>query len=1079
MSSFAHVIEIENPFEPWDTMRRQLVLPGQTIRHWLDDTYGAEHEFEFPTICYYRGEPLLRKDWDTTVIKPGDIIQFFKVIGDPITIIIAVVVAAAVVALVVTLALVNTPQVPGGQPEPDPVYTLRGQNNRIRLSEPIEIGYGRIRMWPSYAARPYNVFEGNDQFQYNLYCLGQGYYDVEEIRIDDTPIDNFKEVSYEVIEPYGEMSMFPDNVITSAEVAGIELFGWNQAEYDGWTGPFVVNPAYTKTNQIDIDLLYPTGLYRTNDEGRVLTVSVSYRFEARAIDDTGTPLGDWIPLVQYEHQTIYPNFTSKDDYRNYMLKVYFGVIVPPVELVSVAVYTDTRAAVTPQRLTRSFTVPNGRYEVRGRREGDASTNIRYQDTLIWQGLRAFLPSTKEYGGVTMLAMRIRATNNINDQSRSRVNVIATRKLATWDAENNRFTDEGMDPGEGLVATRNPVDAFLDVFRAEYGGKLTNQFFDFDTLMSLRATFAARGDNFDWIFDQQTTLMEAATAIARVGRSIPMMLGSRISMVRDEAKSFPVAMFTPECMVKDSFRNEVKLFEFDGYDSVIMQYVDPETWQEEEVTCALADATTDNPLVIKLPGCTSRAQAYREGMFIAANMRYTRENITFATGLEGNIPAYGDLIAVGHDVLDFGQQFGIVLGIQEQQDPVRTVFILSEPVAFEDGSTSVIALRSKDGSILGPYAVVAGDAPTRVVSVNDLTAEDLDAKIYFDADHERPVYLFGVQNQVYRDCKVVNLTPNADDTVEVTCVPYYSVLHTFDNLAVPPVGEVVLPPAIPDLPTMDAITISVDPLNPQILLASWTPAYGARYYVVELSGDGENYDTISTVTAPLARIVTPFTNIWLRISAVNKGAGEPVLWSGFLTEEGIFTSTLPLNLRLSSVWDASSISILWDTDNSADTYKVKVYTSDGGTLIRETDVGFTGEYTYTLTMAIADGFVQPTYHLEVTGIRGDVESVPAKIDVTNAAPQVPDNLNAINHVPYPDKYWLTWTWYAHPDILNHKVYVSDTTGFTPDESNLFWSGSTWEYQPYYDTGGVTPKYWRVAATDVWGNVSMSAEATIPA
>ena len=193
MTSSAIVAEINNPFDPWADIKAHHADAGQTVRQWLKLRHGAEFEqFDTPTLCYFQGKPLLRAKWDSTIMTPGSVTQFVKVVGDPVTII--VVTIAVIVAIVAVVLMLNMPVVPGGQPQPDPVFTRQGQFNRIRPGEPIEVSYGRLRMWPSYAARPYNGFSGNDQFQYNLFCLGQGFYDIEDIFIDDTPLSDFKEV---------------------------------------------------------------------------------------------------------------------------------------------------------------------------------------------------------------------------------------------------------------------------------------------------------------------------------------------------------------------------------------------------------------------------------------------------------------------------------------------------------------------------------------------------------------------------------------------------------------------------------------------------------------------------------------------------------------------------------------------------------------------------------------------------------------------------------------------------------------------------------------------------------------------
>ena len=68
------------------------------------------------------------------------------------------------------------------------MFDLKGQYNQVRLGNPIEVPYGRNRLWPSIAAREYNKYVNNDQYRYSLYCLGQGSYGIEALQIEDTAL---------------------------------------------------------------------------------------------------------------------------------------------------------------------------------------------------------------------------------------------------------------------------------------------------------------------------------------------------------------------------------------------------------------------------------------------------------------------------------------------------------------------------------------------------------------------------------------------------------------------------------------------------------------------------------------------------------------------------------------------------------------------------------------------------------------------------------------------------------------------------------------------------------------------------
>ena len=813
-----HIIEVHNPFKPLEDTHRHTADAGVTVRQWLQVRYPGFREFNHPTICILNGNPLMREQWGDTTLEDGDILNFVAIPGDPVTILIAVVVTVAAVAI--TLSLTPKPRVPGQLPEADPVYSLKGQQNQIRLMQPIEVPYGRVRMWPSYASRSYNQYSNNEQILYQLFCLGHGEYSVEQVLIEDTPIEQFKDVQYAITGPGQQVTLFPDNVVTSVEVSALEMFGPNEPEYDDWYGGFVANDAFTLTNTIEIDLVIPSGLYYSNDDGGLDSRTVSAKFQYRSIDENGDPASGWATLTTF---------------------------------------SKSLATVTPQRFTVSVPVSPGRYEVRGRRTNNKDTSHRAGNTLQWGALRAFLPSTKDYGNVTMLAVKARASNNLNDQASNRINVVGTRKLPSWNKSSRSWS--------APQATRSIIWAFCDVYRSLYGGReLGDEFLDLDTLHDMDAMFTARGEYFDWIFDQKTTVWEAAKTIARVGRSVPMLNGSAITMIRDEPKTLPVAVFNQENIVEGSFRWDIKLFEVGEHDSVEVEYIDPVTWKPEEVLCVLPESEGDYPEKIKLPGCTNREHAYHEGMFIAASNWYLRENVTFQTGLEGHIPTFGDLISVSHDLPRWGQA-GFVLEINGQ------TVTLSEPVEFGTGNHYLV-FRKKDGTAAGPYRVEAGADEFQVVLIDSV--EDA---FFFDDVHELPLYQFGVADQWGKLCKVVDIRPSDQDTVEVVSVNYDQRIHTFDELAAPPLENPTTPPTVPSLPVVTGLQVTPIPDTTKFVQVTWNPALGAKSYVLQESPDGSTWSNVDTVVMTAYTLPIMKGHLYLRVAGINTGAGPWDTWDG--------------------------------------------------------------------------------------------------------------------------------------------------------------------------------------------------------
>lgn len=730
-------------------------MTGQpTIRGWLEQR-GIE-EFSLPTICVVDGEPMLRVDWPTCQIMPGMVVVFValpqgggggsKILST--VLMIAVMVAApyagaalaagmgmgAVGTAVMTAgvamlgtALVNIlvpppsptmPSVNYGGSSPSPTYSLQAQGNQARLGEPIPVVYGRHVVYPDFASTPYAEYVGNDQFLFQLHTIGQGAYDIEQIRIEDTPIASFEEVTYEIIPPGGSVTLLDPDVVTAPEVAGQELLA--TADAGDWVGPFSANPAETEADQIAIDIEMPRGLYYANNDGSLANKTITWEVQAREIDDDGEPLGSWATLA---NETYIANTN------------------------------------TAQRLTYKYTATAGRYEVRLLRTNVKDMSSRAAHEIRWVGLKARLVGTTLFAGATMLALRMRATDNFSQRSSRLVNCIVTRKLPVW------------SPGEGwsaLQPTRSIAWALADVLRATYGAKLADSRIDLQALYDLDQIWSGRGDTFNGVFDQKLTVWEAASRIARCGRAVCFLQGGIIRFVRDEPRTLPVVLFSPRNIAKGSFRIEYVMPGEDTADAVTVQFLNNKTWKQDEVTSALPESSVEQPATVALFGCTDKLQAEREGLYMAAANRYRRRLVSFQTELEGMIPTYGDLIAVSHDMPRWGQAGEIIAW----DEPVLT---LSEPVAFDAGGMHYIVLRKRDGGVSGPWEVLPGESATQVV-----LQDEPDITPFTGASEERTHFAFGQGESWAVLARVTGVKPRGD-LVEISCVVENPLVHTADQI----------------------------------------------------------------------------------------------------------------------------------------------------------------------------------------------------------------------------------------------------------------------------------------------------------
>jgi hypothetical protein len=474
-------------------------------------------------------------------------------------------------------------------------------------------------------------------------------------------------------------------------------------------------------------------------------------------------------------------------------------------------------------------------------------------------------------------MKARASNNLNDQSKSRYNVFATRKLPIWNGSS--FS--------APTATRNPVWAFVDNLRAVYSGNIPNSKIDLAGLLTLANNYDALGDTFDWVFDKKGTVWGNAKLIARAGRASPVVNITQFSMVRDQQRSVPVLSFSPDSMIRGSFRVDYDLQRPDDYDGIEVLYQDHDTYKEESVECLIESDAGVNTQKLRIPGITNRDKAYREGLFIRAQQIYQRQQIQFGTGLESIIPSFGTFVAVGHDAPKWGNT-GVVKSIEADGLTIN----VSEDLTDVTGGS--IAFRDKYGGESGPYSV--SKTPGNGFQLKSTTTID-QSNLSFSEYTDPPAYFFGASNEIYQGVVVTNITSGgssaeSDETGTVTGVNYDDRVYQFDTQVAPALGTVSTPISAPNLPVVTGVSINVDPVLLTAATIVWDIAEGARYYVVQRSNDGINWDAVATPVANLQPITIEPGLLYVRVAGVSSAQGP---WA-------VYSESVGLNVRVTSNGD---------------------------------------------------------------------------------------------------------------------------------------------------------------------------------
>lgn len=1001
-----------------------------------------------PFVVFKNGEIKLRRDWDETVADGDQLLVAMLPQGDDggsdiLRIVLLIVViyfapylgtgAAALfggsaagwtAAIGMMGAMLINVLLPPAQPSGlnlggaadwkagSPTYNLSAQGNQARIDGVIPEHFGRHIAYADFASAPYLEYEANEQYLYQLFCVGTGEYSIESVLIEDTPVASFEEITYEVVAPGEPVTLFPSDVITSVEVSGQELLKNNPV------GPFVAGAAGTTATKISIDIVCPSGLFYAADSGALTSKTIVLEVTGQRINDLGEDIS---------------------------APVLFGTIA------------ETASTNTAQRRSYSYNVDPGRYKITVERMDEKDTSSRAGHMVQWVGLRSHLVTDNEYGNVTLVAMRMRATNNLSQQSSRKVNLIATRKLPVWTGTT------WSDP----TATRSI--AWAIAYMCKKVGMPDNRI-DLAGLLALDTIWAARGDQFNFRFDSQRTFWDSISLAAACGRAKMFMQGGVMYCWRDQPQTIPTAMFTMRNIIKNSFSMEFITPTEDTADSVEVTYFDESTWSTKRLLCKLPGSVAAKPAKIELPGVINRAHAYREGLYRAAANKYRRTITPFQCEMEGYMLSYGALATLQHDLPQWGQ-FGEAVA----WDDINLRLTVNEPLTWEASGTHYIAIRRKNGSISGPYAVTAGADAYTVQFAVDPTVADVLLTWEFDGNGERNHIAFGVGSSWSARALIASIKPQTETKVSIIAVLEDDRVHEADTTSSPPTETTPITlPTVPTKPEIASLIVSQDgsPDAP-VVTASWPASAGAESYRVEWSSNNTDWVLGGDTTATeVSFSVVPGT-LYVRARAFGVAPGPWIVWSG--VSGNVPVPGKPQGLALVEPWVGTKAKWVWLPAARAASYEIEIYADAA---LKRSFSTTALNYDYDHEQVIADGGPWRTVEINIRSVGPSGAS--AWSTLTSVNPQV----GALSGVSVAPGYLQVIGKYSLPadtDFAGVIVAMSKTTGFDPNVSG------THAYDGYDQIFVLTSDptaaafvsgdvwYVRVAGYDVFGKDSLTWSA----
>lgn len=760
---------------------------GQTIYEVLGDIREQ-------AVVFHNGEIISHEDLDSVVLAEDDVVNVAVTArgGDDGNKVLRTVLQVAVVAATLAVdvifpgagrllqagiaaaisvggtmlvnAIVPPPEMgldqSGNSEEFNRIGGLTGARNRLVPYGPVPRVYGRHKMYPPMAAKPFTEIQSNVQYLHMLMCVGYGPVRLHNPKIGDTVIGSFD--SNNNFTPNGNFES------VSIDVGENPRFYTNDVDENGVSvtmnegaGSFI-RTTVPDTDSAGIDFLFPRGLFAINEDGDTIGATVEFKIEYR---ETGT--STWTNALESDNSD--ENDWDWEIDRDFGDKLTNGggssTETDPVFSVSGNERETLRNGVNIHFPSR------GQYDIRVTRTYSLPTQDANEDTQVfndttWTVLRSITyEEPTDLPGVAMIGMRIRATDQLTGVL-DNFSVEVESRLATYDTGTNSWNVPTFDPatgdGSGGALTSNPAWVYADVLAGDANARaLDRSDLDGATLKDWADFCNTEGFEYNSPGDSKTNVFELAKTVASAGRASYGVVDGQFTVVQDRPQSTPRQMFTPRNSWNFSSQRQFPKVPH----GIKVRFIDPANgWQENERIVYDDGYTADNATrfeVLDLAGVTDPDQAWKMGRYYLAAMRLRPEVYTLEVDVEHITCTRGDLVRVAYDVPLWGLAQGRIKSLTKDGNGDVTEITVDEPCIMESGKDYVVSIRTdKDFSVTEGVATQAGSQTTLTLD-NPIPAADNVSK--------GNLFAFGEKDVETVDLKVLSIEPRENLNARLTFV----------------------------------------------------------------------------------------------------------------------------------------------------------------------------------------------------------------------------------------------------------------------------------------------------------------------
>lgn len=854
-----------------------------------------------------------------------------------------------------------------GRPD-DPRFIFSGSRNEARPYQPIPIPLGFVRMYPPYLAIPYTEFQDNEQYLVLLFTCGYGALEISDLKIGETPIDEFSDITYEVdgADGGGDPITLYTKVLKEDSLSIV-------VSKDGGS---VVRTSDFDVEEISVDIVFAQGLIGFTKTGVRGTKNVDIRIEYRAVGDsdwtvnfnddpiysTGTisvtngsktvtgSSTSWVSNISPTLNRATADYLNDKDYIKisgtyYEIDSFSGETITLVEnylgVTSSGLSYEIHGGffrfigktTSAVRHTIKWDVTKDQYEVRLTRLTDDPDKDRIRTVSTWTMLRSIQkqpPVTEP--NLSQIAVRIKATEQLNSVVDT-FNCMVKTKIPDYDSVSDTWITR---------VTQNPASLYRHLLQGNWKVTATDDAkLDLDELEDWHTNAADNSRFFNGIIESSGVIFTRLSEVCSVGRAAFGIIDGLFSVIQDKV-SPPLRQYITPQNSRNFKWNRVFVDLPHAFE--VRFHNEDEGFQPDFVYAfddGYDETNSSKYEVLNYIGISKKDQAWREGRYQLAQAKLRPEEMQVEMDIEHLNCTRGSRIRSEYDVALIGGSAAFLDGVTAGGSDYT--LDLSNSVTMEAGKSYKAYIRKANTQNESVVDIVLNVGEQTSIVTTTKPTGDL-------APEVGDLIIFGESSSAVEDFLVKDIRPMGDLAAVITLVPLAPAIHEADRAPIPEFSPTITISSRPEYsrpnpPTIIAVrsdeTASqvmtggiVQPLIRVLLQASRQEVVSltATHYETNyrLTDESEGWKPVPDILIPGTEVQIPEVllneSYDIRVRAVDKTNNRFSNWAYHIGHTVVGSSLAPPSidsLRIEGGW------LKWDyPDKPNDFLGFKVRFSNG-------------------------------------------------------------------------------------------------------------------------------------------------------